>query len=96
MLDACGLSPFVADSPSHLMKIRRSVLLCALVAILVFFSGLASAEESPGGSISTALTSTTISGYVDSSAYWRFGSEPPRRCTRWWGMFSLWFRRLWT
>jgi len=69
------------------MKIRRSVLLCALAAILIFFSRSASAEESPGGSILTSLTSTTISGYVDTSANWQFGSEPPRRRTRWLGMF---------
>jgi len=43
------------------MKIRRSVLLCALVAILVYSGGSASAEERPGGSISTSLTGTTIS-----------------------------------
>src|SRR5438105_8044219 len=48
-IDACGLSAFVSDSASHLMKIRRSVLLCALVAILIFFSGSASAEDSPRG-----------------------------------------------
>ncbi len=95
-IDACGLSAFVSDSASHLMKIRRSVLLFALVAILIFFSGSASAEESPSGSILTSLTSTTITGYVDTSAYWHFGSEPQPRCTRWWAMFSLWLRRLWT
>jgi hypothetical protein len=77
------------------MKIRHSVLLCALMAILVFFGGSASAEESPGGSITTSLASTTISGYVDTSAYWNIGGQPPRHSTRWWGMFSLWLRRLW-
>ena len=77
------------------MKIRHSVLLCALMAILVFFGGVASAEESPGGSVTTSLASTTISGYVDTSAYWNIGGQPPRHSTRRWRMFSLWLRRLW-
>jgi hypothetical protein len=46
----------------------------ALLAVGVLsFAAVAQAEE-PLTSLSTALTSTTISGYVDTSAQWNFGT----------------------
>ena len=58
-------------------------------------TGMAGSRQQSVG-VAGSVTSTTITGYVDTSAYWHFGSEPQRRCTRWWAMFSLWLRRLWT
>jgi hypothetical protein len=50
---------------------RRTTAL--LAAGVLSFAAVAQAEE-PSTSLSTALTSTTISGYVDTSAQWNFGT----------------------
>jgi Putative beta-barrel porin-2, OmpL-like. bbp2 len=47
----------------------------ALAALgVVSLASAAKAEEKPSASVMTALSSTTISGYVDTSAQWNFGT----------------------
>src|ERR1051326_1872748 len=54
------------------MKVEKWTM--ALTALgVVSVASVASAEEQPS-SVMTALTSTTLSGYVDTSAQWNFGT----------------------
>jgi hypothetical protein len=48
--------------------------LLALLALLFLSSGSAFADEN-ATSLQTALTGTTISGYVNTSAQWNFDTE---------------------
>jgi len=53
---------------------RCSISLLALLALLLLSSGSAFADEK-ATSLQTALTGTTISGYVNTSAQWNFATE---------------------
>jgi hypothetical protein len=50
------------------MKSREKFAIFVFLAVLVSFGFSASADESKIGQISTALSNTTVSGYVSSSA----------------------------
>src|ERR1041384_1459191 len=41
---------------------------------LVSIASVASAEEKPASQVLTALSATTLSGYIDTSAVWKFGT----------------------
>src|SRR5438132_13468688 len=82
----------------HLMKTRRLVTLCALLATLMV-SSMSSIAEEGGGGVITALSSTMISGYVDSSVIWQIQPRhdtPAHEYRGWWGKFFrlLGFHRL--
>ena len=60
----------------------------------------ASAEEAKMNALQTALSSTTISGYVDTSVEWTTGNAPSNPQVsanlqpkiNWWRTFRLWIR----
>jgi len=74
------------------MKTRRLVTLCALLAILMV-SSISSIAEEGGGGVITALSSTTIRGYVDSSVIWQVqprNDTPTHEYRGWWrNLFRL-------
>jgi len=53
------------------MKLRRLIALCVLLGTLVVASVSVSADEVNTTSVSTAVGSTTLSGYVDTSLVWQ-------------------------
>src|SRR6266481_8932961 len=55
------------------MKCTRSLLALAAAAGLVSLPAITQAEEKPS-SLMTAVASTTLSGYVDTSAHWNPGT----------------------
>src|SRR6266550_8767933 len=57
-----------------IMKIRCSFSLLTLLSLLFLSSDSVFADEK-ATSLQTALTATTISGYVDTSAQWNFDTE---------------------
>jgi hypothetical protein len=81
------------------MIFRRLIALGALVILLAATGSPAIAEEARMNAVQTALSSTTISGYVDTSVEWTLGSEnvavksvEAPRFTRWWRAFRMWAR----
>src|SRR5437899_8776604 len=73
----------------RIMKTRRLVTLCALLATLMV-SSMSSIAEEGGGGVITALSSTMISGYVDSSVIWQIQPRhdtPAHEYRGWWGKF---------
>ncbi|MEY4386191.1 MAG: hypothetical protein RLY20_1474 [Verrucomicrobiota bacterium] len=60
----------------------------------------ANAEEAKMNVLQTALSSTTISGYVDTSVEWTLGNAPshpqasvnPQPKINWWCTVRLWLR----
>src|SRR5439155_8013025 len=76
----------------HLMKTRRLVSLCALLATLTV-SSMSSIAEEGGGGVITAVSSTTLSGYVDSSVNWQvqpIHDTPVREHRGWWQKLFHW------
>src|SRR5258708_35977513 len=55
------------------MKLNKWTIGLAGIGLLSLGS-IAIAEEKPASSVMTALSATTISGYVDTSAQWNFGT----------------------
>jgi hypothetical protein len=81
------------------MKTRRFACLIAVIVALV--GSCSFADEAKMSALQTALSSTTISGYVDTSVEWGFNSPTPVQptpkpvlnpFTRWWIGFRMWFR----
>jgi hypothetical protein len=85
---ACNLK---FNDDDTIMKNRRFFCLCALLGILAASSPVSHAEET-GGSIVTSLSSTTISGYVDSSISWQFSEATYQQPRGWWQRLLHWFR----
>jgi hypothetical protein len=74
------------------MKTRQLVTVCALLATLMVSGMSATAGEKLNG-ISTALSNTTLSGYVDSSIIWQVqptSVTPHHESRGWWWNFSRW------
>lgn len=67
------------------MNTRRLIILCALAGSLLAIAFSANAEER-GGTVGTAIGSTTIGGYVDSSVSDRIQQRG------WWRGFFHWLR----
>jgi hypothetical protein len=74
------------------MKLRRLIVFCALLGTLVVSSVSVSAEEGSTNSISSAIGSITLNGYVDTSLVWQPDSHNPRGLRAWLRAFFLWFR----
>lgn len=56
-----------------MMKINQRTL--GLLSIgAISLASVASAEEKPASQVMTALSATTLSGYIDTSAIWKFGT----------------------
>jgi hypothetical protein len=64
-------------SISSATRIANPWTLGLLVAGVVSHGSLIQAEEAPQQQLLTALSSTTLSGYVDTSAIWKFGTDEP-------------------
>lgn len=64
------------------LKVYRIITLSLLLGTLVLGGAPASAEEKIT-SVQAALNSTTISGYVDSTATWQIGSPQPNGFRAW-------------
>lgn len=58
---------------------RSAPLLLAVVAGILAFAVVA--EEKPSSQVLTAVSSTTLSGYVSTSAHWNAGSTPTEQQT---------------
>jgi len=71
------------------MKLRRLLALGALLSLLLGAHIPVVAEEARFNALQTALSSTTISGYVDTSVEWSLGEKPTRR-VGWWQSFRIW------
>lgn len=83
-----------------LLGMKRILWLMLLTGFFVTSVDLASAEEKLSV-VQTALSSTTLSGYVDASATWHSGntvatvtSAPEKLIdeNRWWNRFCTWIR----
>src|SRR5438094_1465114 len=59
------------------MKVNKWTAGLAAVG-LVSLASVAQAEEKPASTVMTALSATTLSGYVDTSAQWNFGTGNER------------------
>ena len=80
------------------MKLRRLLALGAVLVMLIASNTPVSAEETKMNALQTALGSTTISGYVDTSVEWTIDSQPApptlegRGFKAWLRAFRLWVR----
>lgn len=83
------------------MKSRRLVCLIAVIVALVCIHPPASADEGKMNVLQTSLSSTTISGYVDTSIEWGVNRQTlvqptpkpiPNQFARWWIGFRMWLR----
>ena len=80
------------------MRLRHLLAVGALLTLLVASSTPASAEEAKMNALQTALSSTTISGYVDTSVEWSLDRhttvQPPpgSNITSMWRSFRIWLR----
>lgn len=80
------------------MKLRQLPALSAVLLLLTAASLPVSAEEAKMNALQTALSATTISGYVDTSVEWTVGDDlavqplPSHRFERWWRGFRRWLR----
>lgn len=81
---------------------KQILWLMLLIGSFVTSVDLASGEEKLSV-VQTALSSTTLSGYVDVSAVWRSGNQPAPIATTfapdkliddnsWWNHFCTWIR----
>jgi hypothetical protein len=82
---------------TNVMKLGRLIALGALLTLLVTAGTPASAEEIKLNALQTALSSNTISGYVDTSVEWSLGdgdnvtpATPSHGFGRWWQSFRIW------
>ena len=76
----------------QLMKTRRLLACCALLVALLIPGVSATAEEKVAG-VGSSLSSTTISGYVDSSVSGRISPAPdtaPHEGRGWWRKLLHW------
>ena len=76
------------------MKFHRLIALGVLLSLLVAASASVSAEEGKMNALQTALSSTTISGYVDTSVQWTPNQQPVQShgFGSWWRSFRIWVR----
>jgi len=82
------------------MKLRQLPALGAVLLLLTAASPSVSAEEAKMNALQTALSSTTISGYVDTSVEWTLGDKdttvvqaaPSHGFGSWWRSFRVWVR----
>jgi hypothetical protein len=80
------------------MKLRHLLASAALFSLLMATGPVARAEEAKMNALQTALSSTTISGYVDTSVEWTLGDKntvpapPSHGFGSWWRTFRLWIR----
>lgn len=79
------------------MRIRQGMAFCGLLGVLLVSTISASAEEKPLTGLQTLVSSTTISGYVDTSASWNTQPAPPARRSpivvrNWLRVFWSWLR----
>jgi hypothetical protein len=61
-------------SLEELMKFNKWTLGLAAVGVVSLASAVKADEAAPANTVLTSLSSTTISGYVDTSAQWNFGT----------------------
>src|SRR5213594_3332992 len=61
------------SSQEERMKFNKWTLALAAGGV-VSLGSIAQAEEKPMSQVMTAVSSTTLSGYVDTSAIWKFGT----------------------
>lgn len=80
------------------MKLRQLLASAALFTLLLATGPVARAEEANMNMLQTALGSTTISGYVDTSVEWTPGNQttvqapPSHGFGSWWRTFRMWLR----
>ena len=84
------------------MLLRRFFALVVLMTLLISATAPARAEEAKMNAIQTALGSTTISGYADTSIEWSFGNQTTTvqpvedaeviRPKSWWRALRSWLR----
>jgi hypothetical protein len=80
------------------MKLRRLVALVAVAVTLIAGDTPAFAEETRMNALQTALSSTTISGHVDTSVEWTLNPQPApqtfegRGFRAWWRALRSWMR----
>ncbi len=81
------------------MQLRSFLALSTAVLLLTGSGTKASAEEAKMNALQTALSSTTISGYVDTSIEWSLDqpsvAQPApthQSFGNWWRVFRLWLR----
>jgi hypothetical protein len=58
------------------MRFRRLIRQGLVASAMLLAVGMLRAEET-SNSVLTALSSTTLTGYVDTSAVWSFGGDSP-------------------
>ena len=77
------------------MTVRRYIVLGAVVMTLITTGLPASAEEAKMNALQTALSSTTVSGYMDTSIEWTpstLSPAPANGPRSWWHTFRVWLR----
>jgi hypothetical protein len=80
------------------VKLQQLPALGAVLLLLTSASPSVSAEEAKMNMLQTALSSTTISGSVDTSVEWTLGGRntvpapPSHGFGSWWRSFRIWIR----